>query len=299
MSLRRRAYIRNLAAMPREALERRARVALGRDQAFAIGGTPVVLPPDSRLPYYQWRDPNYDAYAAHLLRAAASEAGHLTLVDIGGNVGDTAVLALSAAENIDVVTVEGSPYFLDYLRRNVAAFGSRVEVVEGFVGPVDGNLLYQRDGSSGGFQQVAANSDDAVEVTSWISVDDVLARATGDFSVWKTDTDGFDIHLVSRHWDSITDMCDVVWMEYDPVGTLGPKEDIEKLIEQIASSKRELHIYDNVGHHMSSAVGAPAARMLRELTGWLGERRQGFAPVLYFDIWIAEADVASRMWPRE
>ena len=69
-------------------------------------------------------------------------------------------------------------------------------------------------------------------------------------------------------------MCDVVWMEYDPVGTLGPKEDIEKLIEQIASSGRELHVYDNVGHHMSSAVGAPAARMLRELTGWLGERRQ-------------------------
>ena len=284
--------------MPREALERRARVLLDRDQEFVIGGYPVVLPPDSRLPYYQWRDPTYDTYAAPLLREAASGVERLTLVDVGGNVGDTAVLALSAGENIDVITVEGSAYYLDYLRRNIIPFGARVEVVEGFVGPVADGLRYRRDGGSGGFQGDGADTSNSVEVNSWVSVEALLARATGDLSIWKTDTDGFDIHLVSQHWDAITDVSGVVWMEYDPVGTLGPKDDIDRLIEQITASGRELHVYDNVGHHMSSASGPAASGMLRDLTEWLRARRQGFAPVLYFDLWIAEADAASRMWAR-
>jgi len=130
-----------------------------------------------------------------------------------------------------------------------------------------------------------------------VAVPELLAKAAGDLTIWKTDTDGFDIHLVSQYWKDITSRCDVVWMEFDPVGTLGPEEDIATLIEQIADSEREVHVYDNVGHHMSSASGAPAARMLTDLTEWLRARRQGFAPVLYFDVWIATPEIAARMWP--
>lgn len=297
MTVRRRTFVRNLLAMPREEIERRTRVLLRRDQVHGIGGTPIVLPPDSRLPYYQWRDGTYDVYAAQLLAAAALGRKAPVMVDIGGNVGDTAVLALAAASNLRVISVEGSPYFLKYLTRNVASFGPRAQVVQGFVGPIANLSRYSRNGGTGGFQRNVSESAESMDVSKWISVPELLARAQGDLVVWKTDTDGFDIHLVSEYWDDIVKRCDVIWMEFDPVGTLGPPQDIESLMGQIAASRRELHVYDNVGHHMCSGSGPAAARLLHDLTDWVRVRREGFAPVLYFDIWIATPDVATVMWP--
>ena len=298
MSVRRQTFFRNLLAMPREEFLRRTRVLLQRDQDYAIGGYPVVLPPESRLPYYQWRDATYDAYAADLLAAACDGRGSATLIDIGANVGDTAVLALSAAENLSVVSVEGSPYFLNYLGQNIAPFGSRAEVIEGFVGPIAGLHRYSRDGDTGGFQRSVADADESVEVTTWVTVPQLLAKAAGDLVIWKTDTDGFDIHLVTQHWEEISTRCDVIWMEFDPVGTLGPSEDIGVLLDLVAASGREVHVYDNVGHHMCGTSGSDAARTLADLAAWVRERRRGFAPVLYFDIWIATPDVAGSMWKR-
>lgn len=168
------------------------------------------------------------------------------MVDIGGNVGDTAVLALAAASNLRVISVEGSPYFLKYLTRNVASVGPRAQVVEGFVGPIANLSRYSRNGGTGGFQRNVSESAESMDVSKWISVPELLARAQGDLVVWKTDTDGIDIHLVSEYWDDIVKRCDVIWMEFDPVGTLGPPQDIESLMGQIAASRRELHVYDNV-----------------------------------------------------
>lgn len=298
MSVRRRTLVRNLFAMPREAVQRRIRVRLQREQNYMIGNHPVVLPPESRLPYYQWRDATYDTYASELLSAACAGIDSATLIDIGANVGDTAVLALSAADNLSVVSVEGSPYFVGYLRRNIAPFGSRAEVLEGFVGPISGLSHYSRDGDTGGFQGGVADADESIDVTHWIDVPRLLAGAIGDLVIWKTDTDGFDIHLVAQHWDDISARCDVIWMEFDPAGTLGPSEDTSILLDHIAKSGRQVHIYDNVGHHMCGTSGDNAAHTLADLSDWVRERRLGFAPVLYFDIWIATPDLAESMWTR-
>lgn len=296
MSVRRQAFVRNLLAMPSEAIQRHTRVLLKREQDYAVGGQAMVPPPESRLPYYQWRDPTYDVYAADLLAAACAGRESATLIDIGGNVGDTAVLALSAADNLSVVSVEGSPYFLNYLRRNTAPFGQRGQIIAGFVGPVAGLHRYSRDGDTGGFQRSVTGADESIDVASWISVPELLQRASDDLVIWKTDTDGFDIHLMVQHWEAITNHCRVIWMEFDPVGTLGPSDDVATLINLIAESGRELHVYDNVGHHMCSASGEAAARLLGDLSAWVRARRAGFAPVLYFDMWIATSDLAFSMW---
>lgn len=221
----------------------------------------------------------------------------MLVVDIGANVGDTAVMALAAAPQIRVLSVEGSDYFLRYLRRNVQQFGGRAVVLEGFVGPVADRATYRRDGGTGGFQAATGADENTVRVDEWISVESLVGHRGADLTVWKTDTDGFDIHLVCRWWDDITDACDVVWLEYDPVGTLGPTEDVAELIKLVVASGREVHVYDNVGYHLCSGRGEAAGQMLRDLTEWLRQRRRGFAPVLYLDIWIATSDTAARMWP--
>ncbi|RKQ36838.1 hypothetical protein C1C97_004315 [Kocuria tytonis] len=46
----------------------------GREQHHTIGSVEIVLPPEHDLPFYQRRDPTYDAYAiGHLARLAAGD----------------------------------------------------------------------------------------------------------------------------------------------------------------------------------------------------------------------------------
>ena len=119
LNLRKKRFLARLAGYGTNPARRKLRVALGREQTHQIGGHDVVLPPSHDLPFYQRRDPTYDSYAIPVLAHLAASTSRMMVVDLGANVGDTAVAALSAADNIDVIAVEGDDTFLSYLRRNV------------------------------------------------------------------------------------------------------------------------------------------------------------------------------------
>src|SRR5687767_11352136 len=110
-SLRRRRFLRRMAGYASNPAARRVRVMLHREQHHVVAGLPLVLPPDHDLPFYQRRDPTYDAYAELLIAELAAGAERMLVVDLGANVGDTAVACLGAAPNVDVLAVEGLPAF--------------------------------------------------------------------------------------------------------------------------------------------------------------------------------------------
>ena len=99
-----------------------------QEQRHTIGGVEIVLPPEHNLPYYQHRDPTYDAYAIDLLARLAAGDRHVTVIDVGANVGDTAAAVLASDPETSVISVEGDPMFLGYLARNLAAHAERATV---------------------------------------------------------------------------------------------------------------------------------------------------------------------------
>lgn len=134
---------------PAKALGRRM---LHRDQIHHIAGQPVILPPGHFLPWFQRRDPTYDRYAETVI-AALCDGYDVTVVDLGGNVGDTAVAVLGSDPDVKVVSIEGNPEFTRYLARNIAPFGPRARHVEAFVGPIPGIGSYVSHGTSGAFSE--------------------------------------------------------------------------------------------------------------------------------------------------
>ncbi len=305
-NLRKRQSLRRTVGYGTDAVARRLRSALGRDQYLDIRGHTLVLPPEHRLPYYCRRDPNYDVYAAELLAAIAAVAGVVRMVDVGANVGDTAVTALTAADNIEVHSVEGNPSFTAYARRNLAPFGDRSTLREAFVGPIRGVATeYASHSGTGGFQRDA--TDSATGTVAWVAPGELLAdlekSATaadtpatdpGDVAIWKSDIDGFDIHVLAEHWDAIASVCEVVWFEYDPVETLGDRADIDTLAEAIGGSGRGLIVFDNVGDRLVAVPpGDDVAGTLADLTGWLFTQRTHNVTTRYFDLWV----VSERVWP--
>ena len=189
--------MRRLAGYATNPAARRTRMMLHREQHHVVAGQPLVLPPDHDLPFYQRRDPTYDAYAVTLVAELAAGAERMLVVDLGANVGDTAVACLGAAPNVDVVAVEGLPFFATYLRRNTEAYGDRCRVVESFVGPVAGvtERGFITTGTSTGRFARGVESGEPVE--AFVSPEDLLADVDDyDQVTWKSDIDGLDIHVL-------------------------------------------------------------------------------------------------------
>lgn len=290
---KRRTVQRNLGYVG-EAVTRRLRVLTGREQHIDFAGHDLALPPEHRLPYFLRRDAFYDVHPAELLAALARGVDRLVLIDVGANVGDTATSALTAADNISVTSVEGNATFAGYARRNLAAFGDRSVVIEAFVGPIRGLTTTYRMGAggSGGFTG-APDAGGAIPIR-WVSPEELVAGlGPADVTVWKSDIDGLDIHVLAEHWDAITAACEVVWFEYDPVSTLGDAADVARLVDRIGSSQRGMIVFDNLGNRMLAVPpGDAAAEVLRGLTGWLYAQREGHVMVRYFDVWL----VTERWW---
>lgn len=274
--------VSRLVGFARNRVEVKYRTWRELDQRYTVEGTELLLPPDHDLPFYQRRDPSYDTYAVALLRSFARGPEHVTVIDVGANVGDTAAAILGSDPETTVLCVEGSPQFVPYLRRNLSTHRDRATIVEGFVGPVGENVTFSGKGSTGGFQ---AGGNGAVQVMSWVSPKDLLETVPdGDFIVWKSDIDGFDIHVLAEHWEEIDPRCDVIWFEYDPPRTLGDRRDVQRLSEQLAASGRALWVYDNLGRLMVRL--APGNRDgLLDLTGWLFQQYEGHITTPYLDIW--------------
>lgn len=288
MSVRKKRYLSRLLGYGVNPARVRLRTALGREQHYAIHGVPVVLPPEHNLPYYQRRDPTYDSYAIELIAALAPRS--VLVVDLGANVGDTAVAMLSAGPGVRVRCVEGSPRFADYLRRNVAGFGDRVQVIERFVGPVGELTAFSEDNGTGSFHRSRPGSE---TVTSWITPDDLLTDLNCDVTVWKSDMDGFDIHVLVEHWSVIDERCDVLWFEFDPVSTLGDPDDVSQLARLLGDCGRVVKIYDNLGRPMLSlGSGDSATTGIDDIADWLTRQRYGYVMTPYVDVWAVRPELA-------
>ena len=108
---------------------------------------------------------------------------------------------------------------------------------------------------------------------------------------WKSDIDGLDIHVLVQHWDVIDSRCDTLWFEFDPPSTLGDRDDIGRLIDLLAASRRTVEAYDNLGRRIVTlAPGAAVATGLRSLEGWLDVQRSGHITVPYLDLWAFSPD---------
>ena len=237
-----------LADLP-GAIRRRASWAVrdrfpNRQVVRDVQGVRLMLPWSHRLPDYAVSG---SAYGQNLVQLAAelADAGPLTVLDVGANVGDSAVQILHAAQG-RVLCVEGDPAYLKFLHLNTDA-DPCITVVEALlaVDPSAAPLTAVRSGGTTRFTEGAmANSLPALTC-------DELRERYPEFArlrLVKSDTDGYDVVLVpiiARAWH---DNPPVLFFEYDPqlsrVAGNAPLEVWERLREL---GYRRVAVWDNGG----------------------------------------------------
>lgn len=150
-------------------------------------------------------------------------------VDLGANIGLSALYFASRSSNAIVYAYEPSPVNLERLRGNVAPFASRVRVVPKAVADKSGRLDFNAEPT--GRYSGLLRHEYTREVVNSVKVDvldinevlrDVISRE-GRVDILKIDTEGAEIPTVSAADPGLMRHVDVVYLEATPEVPIHPE----------------------------------------------------------------------------
>lgn len=103
-----------------------------------LAGRVLAAPLESPLRRIYALTPEFNAFIGRFTKYLRSEEPGFAFLDIGANLGDTAVLALEGGAT-EVLCIEGDPEILPYLIENVGG-DARVRLIREFVGEREGEI---------------------------------------------------------------------------------------------------------------------------------------------------------------
>lgn len=249
-----------------------------REVRRVVQGVELRLPWSHRLPDYARLEPAYGQNIVALASALATDEP-LRLIDVGANVGDTALQVLAAVDG-EVLCVEGDPHWLTWLRRNVG-HDPRVTVHPGLLWSGDGlpDLAPVRRGGTTRFERGSA---DAATVVTAVGLR-AAHPAFDSVRLVKSDTDGHDVRLVPALADAYATAAPVLFFEYDHgLSRLAGNDPLEVWPRLAALGYTEVGVWDNHGAPLGRL---PLARMV-EVAGALDVPRPAWD---YWDVAVVHA----------
>lgn len=266
-----------LAAMKLFA-RKRAPLPRPTETTHTVAGFEIVLPGDHQLPVFQRLYPLYDRFLPLLARAADDPAAGI--VDIGANVGDTAIAMAASCRN-HILAVEGDPGFFGHLQANIARhprLGGRIAAVPAMVGTgaLHGVLSRHeaRDATSARLDQAAAGTPD------FVTLDRLLVNRD-DVALIKIDTDGFDWDVVASGPETLARHEPLLfWENYCVAETAGG---YARLYDTLAAGGyAHVWIFDNFGNLLLADTDFSR---LGEINAYLlAQERMGYAAFHYLDV---------------
>jgi FkbM family methyltransferase len=186
----------------------------GRPVRTMLHGTPAVLNFGHPYPVWARRWPSYNDPVVEAVLATHVMMGRpVTVLDIGANVGDTALLLDSSAASAigRLIAVEADAEFLRYLRENLESVRFTTEVWPTYLSR-DGGRLPGVVRTQPGTGELAGPGQTASR-----RLDDVWAEhGTPRVDVIKTDTDGYEGQVLAGARQLITASKPVIVFEWAP-----------------------------------------------------------------------------------
>jgi len=232
-----------------------------------VQGVSLVLPWEHKLPDYVEMFPDYGQNLVELARRLAVQSAPLSVIDIGANVGDSA-LQIVAATDAMVLCVEADDYWLGYLRENVRG-EPRITTAPVFLSTADDVFAVTpvRSGGTSRFE-VGAKASSSPPVLSPVQ----LRESFSDFEsvrLIKSDTDGFDTRIVPGAAAAWSKNRPVLFFEFDPQLTRMAGEPNPGALwgELAALGYNEYAVWDNFGQ----PLGRLGSNHVEEVQGVLDD----------------------------
>jgi FkbM family methyltransferase len=220
---------------------------------YKIGEHLVLLNQEHMLPEYQSKYRLYDRFLPILCR----QFDHLDhwIIDVGANVGDTAVAVAQSCRN-PILCIEGDDDFFELLQHNIDnLFVKReraVRCVKAIVGSGRFSGSLKNDGTTAHLAQSQEGSQRATALDELLS--DVGAPAAM-IALIKVDTDGYDADVILSARNILTASSPVIfWENY--FSTTEQMRDLEVLYRSLYDTGyRYFWVFDNYGNLMLRECG--------------------------------------------
>lgn len=219
-----------------------------------VQGVTLTLPWSHRLPDYAVQFPLYGQNLVAVARAVEDAAGpRFTMVDVGANVGDSALQVLNVVD-AEVVCVEGDPYWLTYLASNTAG-EPRVHIKAAVLLP-DGVHMKLAPVRQSGTTRLVPDAGEHDGLAPGVTVAGLrdFTRALPPVRLVKVDTDGYDARLVPGLARVFSDTFPVVFFEFDPVLAAetgdGDPDAVWAALDK--SGYGRALVWDNFGNHLGA-----------------------------------------------
>lgn len=259
-----------VSALVKQALRRLA-IAAFKDPHVerCVAGVPLQMPLSHQLPRYLKLFPEYSHNLGRLAKAVNGP-----IVDVGANIGDS-VAIVRAYSQVPILCIEGSEFFLPFLRENVRQFAG-VVVAPTFVGNRGGDLVER---PSGGTLSLVRVSGQQVAMRP---LRDILVEHSVEPAVrlLKVDTDGFDAAILLENTDLLERVRPVIFFEYDTLFLEPISGDGLTLFDTLDNlGYRNLIFYDNRGQLLFVLD-----RYSRAVVGQMGKYIARQAHQFYLDV---------------
>lgn len=248
---------------------------------YPFGRFLLDIPDDHKIVSIHREAAFYDRAFGFIIEAIAACSPKATLLDIGGNIGDTAAFFATYAPN-PIVSVEGNPAFTAFFKSNMRHLGEQVSLIEKFI-RTDALAELQLAYSGGeGTGVLSVSENGSLDDESFMSIDALLAEV-GPLSLIKSDTDGMDGFIIADMIEKAPETplffeCDTTVTTMVDAGNPWPGV-FDRLDDYYVL------IFDNQGLPMFVAENN-AAQSLKDLSGYVHLQRCVHpVRIHYLDVW--------------
>jgi FkbM family methyltransferase len=253
----------------------------GRPSTYMIGDDVLDLPAEHTLPIYQGKHKLFDRFLPVL--ASFVKKGDI-IIDIGANVGDTAIMMCQNSDS-QIICVEPSDKFFPYLERNISKLGSEREkqflLKKALIGSdkFAGHLQHY-----GGTAKVVvddqSNKDPKVELDVLIGDEQI--------GLIKVDTDGFDFDVLNSGLKVLERSRPMLFWE-NQIENADQEKGYKALYKNLADLGYSwLYIFDNFGNLILELADFKALENINNYTTSMNE--YGCTRTFYFTDVLAVAD---------
>jgi FkbM family methyltransferase len=222
--------------------------------------------------------PDYGRNVAEVARALAVREP--VVIDVGANIGDTALLLAGVVPGVRVLCVEGNPRFMPFLESNTSQI-SGVTIASAVLSDRTALIQGRFNEHGGTAHLVVSNGAESVQTHT---LDDLLLSypAFASPHLIKIDTDGFDAPILRGAKGVLTSARPVVFYEWDPYSySLAGENDIGHAEFLTELGFERFLIFDNRGDLLLN-VRRPGREVWESLAHF--SRRRHAIDGLYYDI---------------
>ncbi len=209
----------------------------------------IILPLNHALPAIRNIYPLYSSNVGRIAKEVNKKYSELHIIDIGANVGDSAVIIRSYCSS-PILCIEGCSEYINFLKDNTSQF-TNIDIEESYVGNTTSQDTYAEIVEKGTARITKSNKN---KITNLISFDAIFTKYP-EFKhskLWKIDTDGHDTSLIQQGLSSLRNFYPVIHFEYDPYFLkLSGNIDIEIFEILRGYGYRNALFYDNNGDYFA------------------------------------------------